>query len=140
MTDVDAQNRNGVFELSLCSDVRVLPDTAVMVSARVMSTAVRPRRIIIDGDPSKWSVVDVTIGPRTQVDESREGAEIPGTEFARDVEVSAISFEVARIREDVAIVASYVGDDPDGEPLRCFVEVAPIALLLPDVSRDRGAP
>ncbi len=101
--------------LPMSSGVNVLPNDTVQVTSRPQNVAFRPERIVIGGNPSDWVVNDIKIGNQSQF--SQDG-EIPGECFSADVD-AFVSFNVCPPLRDFVVIATYVGDHPDGEPFVC---------------------
>jgi hypothetical protein len=119
---------------------RVKPGKSIKITARAQRTAFRPQWMFISGTTaggaSDWVINDITIAGLSQFEQNEA---VPGDMFA----TGAIgSFDVANPLEDVSLVVTYIGGNPEGEVFYCSMigaQCKPISRRKARVLRRRAA-
>lgn len=124
--------------IEIRSDVRILPTQSVQLGLEGQeygqnvgsqsAAAFNVCRIVIEGDPSAWNIDDILIGNRSQF--MRPG--IPGDTLSwrspRDALDYDMGLEQVRLGMALIILATYVGNNPEGMPFGCTLHRAVVGF------------
>ena len=127
--------------LSVSSWGNVPPGAPTRIASGPVRSPLSIERLVLGGTPSRWVVHDVLIGGRSQIVRPIRGATLSSSSLQQfltgaeaDVGIWKSSCpEVIDLHGDLAMMVSYVGDDPAGESFVCIV-------LGSDVQASSDAP
>ena len=104
--------------IPLSTGVAVLPSKSAMITVRAQRRAFRPQRMFVSaagtsGGAADWIVNDIKIAGQSQF---AQAGDLPGDMFATSSIDSFVKFDVAKPLEDVQVVVTYIGTNPQGAP------------------------
>lgn len=90
----------------------VKPKQTVKITARLVTAAFRPERLMIEGAAHDWVVNDLRVNGRSQFSQA---GDVPGDMFATNSIDGFVSMDTCLIGNPIEIVATYIGDKSEGE-------------------------